>query len=183
MPATADHHVELRPFLAEHLSLVQPWFEDPEVRHRLGGPEWPERALQLQARRRGRRRVPWHEGAALAHLAGLVTRRAGRLPRRRGLRPLDDVRRLRPRPVRVVTGPSSPDRRWAARTSSTPLAGARGFGVAVLRAWVEAPEVADVRVFALGVEHDNLASTRCAVAAGFVPDAAGAGLGGHRAPS
>ena len=37
----------LEPFGAEHLPLVQPWFEHPEVNRRLGGPEWPARGLTL----------------------------------------------------------------------------------------------------------------------------------------
>lgn len=32
---------------------VQPWFEHPEVRRRLGGPEWPARELRLVVSRRG----------------------------------------------------------------------------------------------------------------------------------
>jgi hypothetical protein len=40
----------------------------------------------------------------------------------------------------------------------------------MLRAWLGHPEVADVHVFALGIDHDNPASSRCALAVGFVPD-------------
>ncbi len=32
------------------------------------------------------------------------------------------------------------------------------------------PDVADVRVFAAGIDADNTASRRCAVSAGFTPD-------------
>jgi hypothetical protein len=46
--------------------------------------------------------------------------------------------------------------------------------IAAVRPWFEdpgdAPEVADVRVFAAGIEPENVASTRCAAAAGFAPD-------------
>lgn len=37
----------LVPFTEDLLSVVQPWFRHPEVRRRLGGPEWPARELQL----------------------------------------------------------------------------------------------------------------------------------------
>ena len=37
--------VVLRPFERAHLPFVQQWFEHPEVRLRLGGPDWPARAL------------------------------------------------------------------------------------------------------------------------------------------
>jgi RimJ/RimL family protein N-acetyltransferase len=35
---------------------------------------------------------------------------------------------------------------------------------------VAGPEVADVRLFAAGIDADNTASRRCAAAAGFRPD-------------
>ena len=167
MPATADRHVELRPFLAEHLPLVQPWFENPEVRHRLGGPEWPERALRLQADQdddefRGMRVLRSHTWLAWSHdepvryLGGEVYDRWTTYDGSDADHP-------------EVTG-SEPGPAMGSAYVVDPARWRRGFGVAVLRAWVEAPEVADVRVFALGIEHDNLASTRCALAAGFVPD-------------
>jgi hypothetical protein len=37
---------------------------------------------------------------------------------------------------------------------------------------MDAPEVADVVVFAAGIEPDNVASRRCAIAAGFVAGSA-----------
>jgi RimJ/RimL family protein N-acetyltransferase len=46
----------------------------------------------------------------------------------------------------------------------------RGFGAATLLAAVHAPEVADVVLFAAGIEPDNVASARCAGAAGLRPD-------------
>ncbi len=46
----------------------------------------------------------------------------------------------------------------------------RGLGAEMLRCWVALPELSDVRVFALGIDDDNVASRRCAVAAGFTPD-------------
>jgi hypothetical protein len=40
--------VTLVPFTEDLLAAVQPWFSDPEVRRRLGGPEWPERELRFR---------------------------------------------------------------------------------------------------------------------------------------
>jgi hypothetical protein len=40
----------------------------------------------------------------------------------------------------------------------------------VLRAAVEHPSVADVRMFSLGIDADNEASRRCAAAGGFTAD-------------
>ena len=55
------------------------------------------------------------------------------------------------------------------RRGPEPLA-RRDSGASLLRTWVEAPEVADVDVFALGIDHDNVASRRCAESAGFRAD-------------
>jgi RimJ/RimL family protein N-acetyltransferase len=46
----------------------------------------------------------------------------------------------------------------------------RGYGTAALRAAVDEPEVADVVLFAAGIEPDNVASARCAASAGLLPD-------------
>jgi RimJ/RimL family protein N-acetyltransferase len=48
----------------------------------------------------------------------------------------------------------------------------RGFGTAALLAAINAAEVADVVLFAAGIEPDNLPSARCATAAGLTPDTA-----------
>jgi RimJ/RimL family protein N-acetyltransferase len=45
-----------------------------------------------------------------------------------------------------------------------------GFGRAALTAAMSAPDVADVVIFAAGMEPDNVASVRCATSAGFTPD-------------
>jgi ribosomal protein S18 acetylase RimI-like enzyme len=41
--------VELRPFVAGDLPLVEPWFDDPETRRRLGGRDWPRGLVALVA--------------------------------------------------------------------------------------------------------------------------------------
>lgn len=46
---TQLQRVTLRPFTAAILPRVQPWFRHPEVRRRLGGPDWPARELRLPA--------------------------------------------------------------------------------------------------------------------------------------
>lgn len=46
----------------------------------------------------------------------------------------------------------------------------KGVGRAVIRAAVEHPDVADVRIFAAGIDPANEPSRRCAAAAGFCAD-------------
>jgi len=48
----------------------------------------------------------------------------------------------------------------------------RGFGTATLHAVMDAVEVADVVLFAAGIEPGNVASARCATAAGLLADTA-----------
>src|SRR5207244_2361755 len=46
----------------------------------------------------------------------------------------------------------------------------QGFGTATLLAAMNAPEVADVVVFAAGIEPENVASAQCATRAGLFPE-------------
>ena len=154
--------LELETFTAEHLPLVQPWFEHPEVDLRLGGPEWPARGLVLAESQddeefRGMRVLRSHtwlatyDGEPVGYVGGEVYDRWT-------VWDGQQVLAWEPGPAMgsaYVVDPS----RWR-----------HGFGRALLRAWVDAPEVADVEVFALGIEHDNEASRRCALSAGFRAD-------------
>jgi RimJ/RimL family protein N-acetyltransferase len=58
----------------------------------------------------------------------------------------------------------------------------RGFGTATLLAAMDTPDVADVVLFAAGIEADNIPSARCAAAAGFGSPHDRSGLGRHHLP-
>ncbi len=151
----------LEPFGAEHLPLVQPWFEHDEVRHRLGGPDWPARALTVadpdDDEFRGMRVLRSHTW--LARLAGEpVGYLGGEVYDRWTVWDGQQVTAWEPGPAMGAAYVVDPSR-WR-----------EGLGSALLRTWVEAPEVAEVDVFALGVDHDNVASRRCAESAGFRAD-------------
>jgi RimJ/RimL family protein N-acetyltransferase len=152
----------LEPFGAEHLPLVQPWFEHDEVSRRLGGPDWPVRALAVadsddDAEFRGRRVLrthTWlarHEGEPVGYLGGEVYDRWT----------IWDGQRV----IASEPGPA-----MGAAYVVAPTRWREGLGSALLRSWVVAPEVADVRVFVLGIDTDNVASHRCAESAGFRAD-------------
>jgi RimJ/RimL family protein N-acetyltransferase len=152
--------ITLEPFTAEHLPLVQPWFEHPEVDQRLGGPEWPARALALEEdgeEFRGRKVLRTHtwfaryDGEPVGYLGGEVYDRWT-------VWDGEQVTAWEPGPAMGAAYVVAPAR-WR-----------QGLGSAMLRAWVEAPEVDDVAVFALGIDHDNVASRRCAESAGFRAD-------------
>jgi len=159
--------VTLVPFTAERLPAIQPWFEHPEVRRWLGGPEWPARGLELMDTGlgemfRGRRVLRTHawivldaRGRAVAHIGGEVYDRWCRYDEGPDGPVVTDVE---PGPAMGLAYVVDPDR-WGG-----------GFGRAALTAVVQAPEVADVVVFGAGIEPDNVASVRCAVAAGFTAD-------------
>jgi RimJ/RimL family protein N-acetyltransferase len=167
---SASPAVTLAPYTVDRLPAVRPWFTDPEVRRRLGGPDWPERELQLMNQGlgetfRGRRVLRTHSWVALdaagevvAHLGGEVYDRWCRYDETPDGPVVSDVE---PGPAMGLAYVVDPGR-WR-----------RGFGRAALRAAVAAPEVADVAVFALGIETDNTASRRCAESAGFRADDAG----------
>ncbi len=159
--------VVLSPFTRDLLPVVQPWFHHPEVVRRLGGPEWPARGLDLAGTGlgemfRGRRVLRDHSwvvrdaaGAVVATIGGEVYDRRCRYTEGPDGVVID---RVEPGPGMGLAYVVDP-RRWR-----------QGFGTAALLAVVGAPEVADVVVFAAGIEPDNTASVRCAEAAGFHPD-------------
>jgi RimJ/RimL family protein N-acetyltransferase len=165
--ARRDPEVVLVPYTADWLAAVQPWFEHPEVRHRLGGPEWPARELTLMdtglgEMYRGRRVLRTHSwvaldaaGRAVAHLGGEMYDRWCRYDDGPDSPVITDVE---PGPAMGLAYVVDPGR-WR-----------QGFGRAALTAMVEAPEVHDAVLFAAGIEADNIASMRCAASAGFTPD-------------
>jgi RimJ/RimL family protein N-acetyltransferase len=160
--------LRLVPFTEAELHLVEPWFRHPEVRHRLGGPEWPARELRLLREKPGgefRGRVvlrvhSWlavdEEETVVAKVGGDVYDRWTRYDGRDADAPL--IRAVEPGPAMGLAYVVDPAR-WG-----------RGLGTAALRAVLDSPEVADVRVFEAGIDADNVASRRCAAAAGFRPD-------------
>lgn len=158
----------LVPFTEELLAAVQPWFQHPQVRHRLGGPEWPVRELRLLHVKggqefRGRLVLRVHSWVALdaagepaAKIGGDVYDRWSRYDGSRPDRP--GVSAIEPGPAMGVSYVVDPAR-WR-----------QGLGRAVLHAAVSHPSVRDVRLFAAGIDADNQASRRCAAAAGLAPE-------------
>ena len=161
--------MELVPFTAAHLPVVQPWFRHPEVDRWLGGPDLPVRELErsgtgLGEMFRGRRVLREHswvglddDGVPVAKIGGEVYDRWCRYDEGPGGPVIDAVE---PGPAMGLAYVVDP-RRWR-----------QGFGTAALLAVMAASEVADVVLFAAGVEPGNVASVRCAAAAGLFPERA-----------
>ncbi len=154
-------------FTQAWLPAVQPWFRNPEVRRRLGGPEWPERELRLAAELddapfRGREVLRTHSWVGLDDTGEVVAKIGGdvydRWTRYDGSVPEAPViSAVEPGPAMGISYVVAPDR-WR-----------QGIGRATMRALVEHPELADVRVFAAGIDVDNISSRSCAASAGFAP--------------
>ncbi len=158
----------LVPFTEELLAAVQPWFRDPEVRRRLGGPAWPERELRRLHTRddgefRGRTVLRTHSWVALDAAGQPVAKIGGdvydRWTRYDASRPdLPVISAIEPGPAMGLAYVVDPTR-WR-----------QGIGRAVLQAVVRHPSVQDVRLFTAGIDADNQASRRCAAAAGFAAE-------------
>lgn len=156
------------PFTADLLPAVQSWFDHLEVRRRLGGPEWPARELRLMSVQpgeefRGRRVLRAHSWVALDVDGEPVAKVGGDVYDRW-------TRYDGSRPDEPVVGAVEPGPAMGLAYVVRPSHWRRGLGRATLRAVVAHPSVADVRLFAAGIDADNTASRRCAVSAGFVPD-------------
>jgi RimJ/RimL family protein N-acetyltransferase len=156
--------VRLVPFTPELLPAVQPWFDHPEVRRRLGGPEWPVRELALRTAARhetyrGRTVLRAHSFVALEGEGDAVAQIGGDVYDRWAVWD----------PAAEEVTAVYPGRAMTAAYVVDPARWGRGVARATLCALVVAPEVADVEQFVLGIDEDNVASRAAAAAAGFVP--------------
>lgn len=156
--------VSLRPLTRADLPMLRPWFEDPDTRRFLGGPDWPQAMLVHSARAvgtmfRGARQTGAHQYLAVSAgtPAGYVdcgtfdrhTTYAGDGPREPVITETIDA----------ATG--------AIAFVIDPALRGRGLGRAMITALFHQPELLAVELFEAGVEPDNIPSRRCLQAAGF----------------
>jgi L-amino acid N-acyltransferase YncA len=136
--------VRLRRLTAADLDSVRPWFEDERTRRFLGGPRWPELALQRSQAPprefRGRRVLGKHIWLAFAA----------------------------ERPVGLVTVECYTDRSAELSVVVDPLQ--RGLGLCrhIVQAILDLPDMEDVDEVRAAVQPENQASVRCFESAGFV---------------
>jgi RimJ/RimL family protein N-acetyltransferase len=156
--------IDLRPFARDQLTLVEPWFKDPETQRWLGGPEWPKMALKLA-------------DGPLGEFRGM--QETGRY---RFLASDDDV------PVGYIDIGTYD--RWATWEGGTdgrgvvdiidepsgamayvvdPAQRRKGYGAKMTLALMQIPDLSHVQLFAAGIEPENTASVRCLLSAGFEP--------------
>jgi RimJ/RimL family protein N-acetyltransferase len=156
--------VVLRPLTRRDLPAVTPWFEDPDTRRFLGGPQWPAAMLAHGDRSvgttfRGARQTGCYQYLALAGGTPVGYIDCGTFDRC------------------TVYGGEGPDRPII--TDSTDVATGSiafvvdpavrrvGLGRAMINALMRRPELGFVELFEAGVEPENAASRRCLEAAGL----------------
>jgi RimJ/RimL family protein N-acetyltransferase len=135
---------------------IEHWFDDPEVQRWLGGRSWLHRPAEEPGWFRGRmvsRSHSWVGFAGAEPVAFVGGEVYDRWVRYHGDGvPPTGVEMRTAMGLAYVVDPA----RWG-----------RGHGRAALRAVMAHPAVADVAIFFCGIEPDNLASRRCAEAAGL----------------
>jgi len=136
--------IELRPFTADLLGAVAPWFDDAETARWLGGRDWPENLLRLIA-------DPPEE-----HRGSTVRERAG------WIATLDDW------PVALIDTEIYADGTAALALVVAPAYRHRGVGTSALDAIGRLLARRGIDALIGGVERNNEASHRCVKAAGFV---------------
>lgn len=160
-----DVDVRLLSFGAPHVEVLEPWFDDPETQARLGDRSWIRRApslldLPVGEEFRGMITTGRHMWISIDELDTPIGYVDGETYDRYaawdGSDPdapaISDVVELPSMGLTVVIDP--------ARRRS-------GYGAATLRAAIDHPDVAHIRLFFGGIEPDNVASIRCAERAGF----------------
>ena len=156
--------VRLVPFSPAYLTAVLPWFDHPEVQHRLGGRDRPERELALRVAGpseefRGRRVLRGQTFVALDDGGRPVAQIGGDV--------YDRWTVWDPGTERVTA--VDPRRTMGSAYVVDPARWRQGYGRATLIALMAAQETSDVEQFVLGIDADNAASLRAAASAGFVP--------------
>jgi RimJ/RimL family protein N-acetyltransferase len=167
--------VTLRPLMHADLAAITPWFEDPDTRRSLGGPEWPAAMLALADRCvgttfRGAQQTGAHHYLALAAGTPVGYIDCGTFDRC------------------TVYGGEGPDgpiilETIAAVTGSiafviNPAYRGQRLATYTIQALINHPDLGTVELFEAGVEPENHASRAALAAAGFrarssVPDCEG----------
>jgi RimJ/RimL family protein N-acetyltransferase len=154
--------VRLRPFEREQLPQVEPWFEDPDTRRRLGGPGWPRLVLDLADRPLGEFRgaietgryrwLAWDGDEPIGYIDCGTT-------------------------DRWTTWEGGPNGRGVIATIPVasgnlayvvdPAVRRRGYSTTMIATLLTLPDLAHIELFAAGVEPDNAGSVGCLRAADF----------------
>lgn len=158
--------VSLRPLTRTDLAAITPWFEDPDTRRFLGGPDWPAAMLAHGVRSvgttfRGARQTGAYRYLALSATAPIGYIDCGTFDRA------------------TVYGGEGPDGPMILETIEAvtgsiafvidPARRRRGVATSMIRALAHHPHLSAVELFEAGVEPANHGSRAALAAAGFRP--------------
>jgi GNAT superfamily N-acetyltransferase len=156
--------VSLAPLTRTDLAAITPWFEDPDTRRYLGGPDWPAAMLDHSERAVGEIFRGATQTAAHHYLAEVDGRAVGYI----------DCGTFDRATVYGGQGPDGPVITESIDLATGSIAFAvdpalrrRGVGLVMIAALLARPELAFVEWFEAGVEPDNRACRRCLERAGF----------------
>ena len=156
--------VSLRPLTRAGLAAITPWFEDPDTRRYLGGPDWPAAMLDHGERAVGETFRSATQTGAHHYLAEVDARAVGYI----------DCGTFDRATVYGGEGPDGPVITESIEVTTGSIAFAvepalrrRGVGRVMIAALLARPELASVELFEAGVEPENVACRRCLEATGF----------------
>jgi RimJ/RimL family protein N-acetyltransferase len=164
-PPGAPGPLSLHPLTAAGARQIERWFDDPEVQHRLGGRSWIHQQLRLIGQQpggtfRGKTVLRSHGWIALDQARTPVAFIGGDIYDRW-------ARYLGEGPHGALTSEEDLRRSMGLGYVVDPARWRRGHGRTAVKAVLDHADVADVEVFYCGIDADNHASRRCAMAAGF----------------
>jgi GNAT superfamily N-acetyltransferase len=156
--------VGLRPLTRTDLAAIAPWFEDPDTRRYLAGPDWPAAMLDHGEHAVGETFRGAVQTAAHHYLAELDGRAVGYI----------DCGTFDRATVYGGEGPDGPLITESIKVTTGSIAFAvepalrrRGIGRVMIAALLALPALAFVELFEAGVEPENVACRRCPEGAGF----------------
>ena len=129
--------MDLVPFRGEHLATIEPWFDDADTQHHLGGRAWIRRELELIATMPGRR----FRGRTVVSRHGWIALERGQ-------------------PVAFVGAEVYDDNSASGSVVVAPDARGRGLAGRALQAMVDRTELRTVHTYWSDVDAGNVASRR-----------------------
>ena len=156
--------VSLRRLTRTDLAAITPWFEDPDTRRYLGGPDWPAAMLDHGERAVGETFRGAVQTAAHHYLAEFDGRAVGYI----------DCGTFDSATVYGGEGPDGPVITESIEVTTgsiaftvDPALRRRGIGRVMIAGLLARPALASVKLFEAGVEPENVACRRCLEEAGF----------------
>jgi RimJ/RimL family protein N-acetyltransferase len=160
-------NITLKPFTKEMVSIIEPWFDDPETKKWLGDRKWIDNIFRMLNEPVGSEFRGQHKIAAYAFLVCDKDKPVGFIDSEISDRWVQYGGEKDGKPVYLNI-----EEKLTAGMAFVvnPAERGKGYAVSIIKALIVLPEFKEVKIFEAGAEPDNIASQKVLEAAGFTSD-------------